>query len=696
MIIGSTKWTTGLNVQNPRPLYIFAIPGLSLTLSSFINQVLPDPAGAVANITDLATAGAGAVIVTSATGGFQPWMVGYWLPIASGTNFSAGNYTITGWNSSNSVMVGVSPTPGGAGSAGVGKVTLAINADSFLPIIKLTTGGSQKLDELTGHSSISQMTIQAVDNSGALKTLAANTAAIGQVCTFSMGFPGCDASNTADFVPIEVKTIAGINRTQDGWMTFTLNDLMMNMVNDIFMNGGPGAYYQFTAAAKLSLTSSNVADTTRTVVITGFDGSGNALNETVTLNGTTEVLSTNTYTLIQSILANVALQIAIVTLKQGSGGVTIGTIPRGSISGTGSAVPTFPVAFPALLDNGLPISTTNPRYLSGNPLDILLAVMQNEIGVGQATPPVLVVNTGGGSGTGQAGYGISPLWTLYDGTVGLINPNTYMDVPGVIALRDGEFSGDRMEFVLTSSQTGKSWVEQEILKPLGLVWIMKSNGQLALKSMKHPAVPTTAVITDSQIIGIPKADRWPIINMVQCSVPSSEGSGNNMVPIPFANQSSLSTYKSRFLTTITSNGLRLGYGGFQKLFLLVNRIFNRHAYGTPTYTFEAFLNQFVMELGEFFTLTHPLLIDYVAGVLGVTSVLCEIVDRQPNYSTGRVTFTIIDTRFIKTSNGAFQISAVGDAIPVYGSASAPQRALYMFVSDNTGHYSTGAVANQLQ
>ena len=48
------------------------------------------------------------------------------------------------------------------------------------------------------------------------------------------------------------------------------------------------------------------------------------------------------------------------------------------------------------------------------------------------------------------------------------------------------------------------------------------------------------------------------------------------------------------------------------------------------------------------------------------------------------------------SNGAFEIAAAGLSVPAYGSASPTQRATYMFITDNTGHYSTGAVGNEIE
>ena len=35
------------------------------------------------------------------------------------------------------------------------------------------------------------------------------------------------------------------------------------------------------------------------------------------------------------------------------------------------------------LENGYQVSDQNPRYVAGNPIDIILAVLQNELGVGQ-------------------------------------------------------------------------------------------------------------------------------------------------------------------------------------------------------------------------------------------------------------------------------------------------------------------------
>lgn len=71
---------------------------------------------------DLATSGAGSTTLESATAGFTSNMVGNCIKISSGTNFQAGRYQITSFFSSTSVVLDATPSSGGAGADGVGRV----------------------------------------------------------------------------------------------------------------------------------------------------------------------------------------------------------------------------------------------------------------------------------------------------------------------------------------------------------------------------------------------------------------------------------------------------------------------------------------------------------------------------------------------------------------------------------------------
>ena len=86
-------------------------------------------------------------------------------------------------------------------------------------------------------------------------------------------------------------------------------------------------------------------------------------------------------------------------------------------------------------------------------------------------------------------------------------------MPGITALRDAMFSGDWFEFKITSPQQARSWLEDQILKPLGLVMVVTASGQLTLKAMKNPANQTPVLgFTQSNIVGIPEVRLAPVIN----------------------------------------------------------------------------------------------------------------------------------------------------------------------------------------
>lgn len=81
-----------------------------------------DQDAAQLSLTDFATSGAGVTTLTSATGGFTAAMIGNCIRIASGTNFQAGYYFVTGYTNTNTVTLDRTPSSGGAGSGGTGRL----------------------------------------------------------------------------------------------------------------------------------------------------------------------------------------------------------------------------------------------------------------------------------------------------------------------------------------------------------------------------------------------------------------------------------------------------------------------------------------------------------------------------------------------------------------------------------------------
>ncbi|MGH9406334.1 MAG: hypothetical protein ACRD3D_10935 [Terriglobia bacterium] len=365
---------------------------------------------------------------------------------------------------------------------------------------------------------------------------------------------------------------------------------------------------------------------------------------------------------------------------------------------------------PAVLGNAFPVSDKNPRYLQGNPIDLLLATLQNELGVGQ--DPSLrgsdyVLERAISAYTNQQNYdplGPAPGWVIFtpgdDST--LINPNSYIDVPGFLALRDTEFSGDWFEFQITRPIDGKQFIEDQILKLLGLYMIVRPNGQLALKSMKSPAIQAPVMaLNQKNIVGIPQTSRQRIVNVVTVKM-NVENSGVTTAAraydyqVAFEQRESLVRYNQIFQQQIEATGLVLPYGGYMRAQMIADRIFRRHAFAPPVYKLKAFLSTLTVELGDYVWLTHPLVADFQSGKLGLSSVVCEVIGKRPNYAQGNADFDLLDTRFINLTT-PYYIAPAAAGIPAWTGASAAQKAHYMFVSGavNGGTYADGTAGNTI-
>lgn len=348
---------------------------------------------------------------------------------------------------------------------------------------------------------------------------------------------------------------------------------------------------------------------------------------------------------------------------------------------------------PAAAANAFPASQDNPRFVQGNPVDILLAAFQNELGVGQdpslrgsnyALQQLVPVYSG------QQNYDPLPPppgWVLFkpgdDST--LINPNPYIDVDQFLSLRDSQFSGDFFEFIITRPIDGKQFVEDQVLKVLGLCLIVGADGKLRLKPMKpFPYQTPVFNLTASNVVGIPQTERQAIVNLLtmQMDVDNSTVSTASRAYLnqaTYEQQASLELYQQVYEQQVEATGLRANYGATMRSRALADRVFRRHAFAPPTYRVQAHLAALAVELGDLVSLTHPLLLDFQTGKLGVVNITCEVIDRKPDYSRGGVELALLDTRFLNLTT-AYQIAPAALNIPDWQQASAADRGSYMFVS----------------
>jgi hypothetical protein len=465
-----------------------------------------------------------------------------------------------------------------------------VSQPSMLPYLIIPAGQNQSVRDVDGASSVGQFSIECIDPSGALKALAAQANLLGQMATFSLGFPGLAAG---DFTTMHTVQITDVGFDSTGKVKITCGDVQRFFTGAIlWAQGGPDEY-----------------------------------------------------------------------------------LP-------GNPATVQPIG-PSWLPNDLQASSNNPRWLSGNPLDIYLAAMQNELGVGQ--DPALLPALGSGNTEGLATA--NPFWAKYlpGEAATLINPNQYLDVPGILALRDGTFSGDWFEFKITSPVEAKGWLEDNILKPLGLVSVVHSNGLLSLKAMKNPQNQSPVfAFTQKNVMGIPQVSREPIINVltmrmdVNDALPTTASRAYDN-QVTYEQQTSIYQFRRIFNQQVEATGLRAAYGGFLRSFLLADRVFRRYGFGTPHYQVKAFLTSVTAEIGDYVSLTHPLVPDLKSGQVGITNVLCEVVGRTPNYARGSMTFDLYDTRFMQLTT-PYQIAPLASGIPAWSEANATERAEYMFIS----------------
>ena len=343
--------------------------------------------------------------------------------------------------------------------------------------------------------------------------------------------------------------------------------------------------------------------------------------------------------------------------------------------------------------NAFAVSKNNPRYVQGNPIDILLAAMQNELGVGQ--DPALrgsnyVLQQLISVYSEPQNYEPLPAptgWALFtpgnDAT--LIKPNPYIDVDQFLSLRDSQFSGDFFEFVITKPIDGKQFIEDQILKVLGLHLVVGADGKLRLKPMKpFPYQTLVFNLTAANIIGIPQTERRPVVNLLTFQM-DVDNSGTSTAAraylgqASYEQQASLRLYQQIYEQQVEATGLRTNYGGRMRSRSLADRVFRRHAFAPPAYRLKAHLAALAVELGDLVSLTHPLLADFQTGKRGVVNVTCEVVDRKPNYGEGHVEFSLLDTRFLNLG-AAYQIAPAAAGIPTWQQASPAERAQYAFVS----------------
>jgi hypothetical protein len=343
-------------------------------------------------------------------------------------------------------------------------------------------------------------------------------------------------------------------------------------------------------------------------------------------------------------------------------------------------------------DDGLPVSRDHPRHLVANPMDVVLICLQNELGLGQVLPE-------------------EASWKLYDpaqwdstGSTNptLIYPNPYVDIDKFLEYRNGIFNGYLFEFEFDQPVEGKQFMEYEVFRPLGGSMLVLPDGRLSPRFLVPPtSLQNLFSLNERNIVVLPGVERQPIINQV---VYRMDYDGNQFATeLLFAYAPSLQQFGLAGEHIIESKGIRAARGGVSLAQMTANRIFRRYGgidpvLGTPTggaslLTVVCHLMTLTVEVGDFVFFSHSLLPNFETGRRGVFNRILEVIDKQPNYSEGTITYRLLDNGWLNRKKLS-RIAPLGTQ--VFTKAPELERAKYMFVAQqSTGTYTDGSAAKTI-
>lgn len=312
-------------------------------------------------------------------------------------------------------------------------------------------------------------------------------------------------------------------------------------------------------------------------------------------------------------------------------------------------------------DDGFATDSKHPKTINAHPLDVLVDALE------------------------QAGV-----------------PAGDIDTAKIEYYRDGIFNGLSFEFTLTSAPAAKDFIESELMKPLGMYLWANNLGVVSINSF-YPAIsgsgsytpPTPPVMTldNDTVIDVPLEQEAELIDQVTLRFDWDETGEQKFLAESVQNWNpGILKYGLYGSQIIESKGLRSGFQGFFMAMLVARLIFLR--YGNKQLVLDPLSliwTACVLEPGDIIALTNPFLPDRVAGALGVTDMTFEVLDRNWQFMNGLVELRLL--RLDISQFKEYRITPNGEA--AFASASPTDQGKYMFQSDATGKYSTGADGNTL-
>ena len=283
---------------------------------------------------------------------------------------------------------------------------------------------------------------------------------------------------------------------------------------------------------------------------------------------------------------------------------------------------------------------TTPVNLQGNPINILLAVLQS------------------------TGLGTNGTHDYLDAENGLGLSSDYINVTDIESVRNKWFptNSHYMKFTITERQTAKEFIEKEILKVLNCYPVIDGSGKYSIRPYKPPLAGYEKVQTfnDDVFTKLPSwdANLSALVNEVEffydhdgddfqtqefyadTTSINNRGPGNKPISI-----------KSMGLHTSVA-GASISMNTSDVITRRKNSIFNRFAAPPLRVSVTTFFNRWLTEVGDILPVTSAYLPDIEAGTRGLDARRMEAQNITPNWDKGSVTATLLDTGYAKNKYAA--------------------------------------------
>jgi hypothetical protein len=306
-------------------------------------------------------------------------------------------------------------------------------------------------------------------------------------------------------------------------------------------------------------------------------------------------------------------------------------------------------------DDGQPTDSDHPRTISGNPLDIMLAIFT------------------------LLGLDISEY-----------------DNDRIVAYRDTYFAGMNLTFKITSPPQARDWMQKQLMIPLGgILWV----NNLGVYTVRFPFpldgdTDPVMTLTKRDLSVTPVAGQAELINQISFRFDKNDdNSGSSNVDFRsisiLEDEDSIDKYGLFGEHVIDSDGLRSANQGFFWAAFVGRTIFLRYGNKNLMFTGEGQWKLALLEPFDLVLVSHPLVPDRVNGVFGITDWLLQVMDRTLMFVPNKASIRFVDASHM-SRYGRFKFAP--DDIPDWTLATSDQKARYMFLSEDTGLMSNGDTA----